>query len=219
MITTFSVTRPIGQPLPAVGFGAAGIFLAPLGIGTRLLGLQAGSLPVIIQNWVGPGATPMAPRLVADLLRTLPDVRYVKEETEFSSPAMTAIQEAAGPALEGMMGGKGGRHVLDEHRRGACGTMPACEVTDAHVALWSALEAGDRTRAREIYRLMAPLMMFGTGYGVTVYKEILRRRGVIRSCAVRQTGAKVLDRYALEDLTDILDDLRPLLGDRHAIAA
>ncbi len=180
---------------------------------------DAGSLPICIQNWVGPGGTPMPAKLVADLLRTLPDVRYVKEETEFASATMTAIIEAAGPALEGVMGGKAGRHLLDEHRRGACGTMPACEVTDAHVALWAALEAGDRPRAREIYRLLLPLLMFETGYGTAVYKEVLRRRGVIRSAAIRQTGGKVLDRHAMADLTEILDDLKPLLHDRYAAKA
>ena len=173
---------------------------------------EAGRLPVVIQNWIGPGGTPMPARLVAELLRTLPDVRYVKEETEYASATMTAIAEAAGPALEGMMGGKAGRHLLDEHRRGACGTMPACEVTDAHVALWSALETGDRARAREVYRRLLPLLMFETGYGTAVYKEVLRRRGVIRSSAIRQPGGKVLDRFAMQDLTEILDDLRPLLG-------
>ena len=172
---------------------------------------EAGHLPVIIQNWVGPGGTPMPPRQVAELLRALPDVRYVKEETEFASATMTAITAAAGPALEGLMGGKAGRHLLDEHRRGACGTMPACEVADAHVALWAALESGDRAKAREIYRLLLPLLMFETGYGTAVYKEVLKRRGVIRSAAIRQPGGKVLDLLAMADLDEILDDLKPLL--------
>ena len=172
---------------------------------------EAGPLPIFLQNWIGPGGTPMSAALVADLLRSLPDVRFVKEETEFASMMMTAIAEAAGPALEGIMGGKAGRHLLDEHRRGACGTMPACEVTDAHVALWTALEAGDRRKAREIYRLLLPLLMFETGYGTAVYKEVLRRRGVIRCAAIRQTGGKQLDRQAMADLTEILEDLQPLL--------
>lgn len=173
---------------------------------------DASDLPIFLQNWIGPGGTPMSAALVAELLKTLPHVRFVKEETEFASLMMTAIAEAAGPALEGVMGGKAGRHLLDEHRRGACGTMPACEVTDAHVALWNALESGDRAKAREIYRLLLPLLMFETGYGTAVYKEVLRRRGVIGSSAIRQTGGKVLDKLAQQDLADILDDLRPLLS-------
>jgi 4-hydroxy-tetrahydrodipicolinate synthase len=173
---------------------------------------DAGSLPVVIQNWIGPGGTPMPARLVAELLTTLPDVKYVKEETEFASSMMTAIQDAAGPALEGMMGGKAGRHLMDEHRRGACGTMPACEVTDAHVLLWNTLESGDRAKARDIYRQLLPLLMFETGYGTAVYKEVLKRRGVIRCAAIRQTGGKTLDAHAQADLGEILADMKPLLS-------
>ncbi|HEY0420421.1 MAG TPA: dihydrodipicolinate synthase family protein [Acetobacteraceae bacterium] len=179
----------------------------------------AGSLPIFLQNYGGAGGTPMSPRLCAELLRDLPDVRFVKEETEFSSAMMTQIVEASGPALEGIMGGKAGRHLLDEHRRGACGTMPACEISDVHVALWNALEAGEEKRAREIYRILLPLLMFETGYGTAVYKEVLRRRGVIGCAAIRQTGGRTLDGYAMADLTAILDDLSPLMNPAYPVRA
>jgi len=173
---------------------------------------DAGALPIFLQNYNGAGGTPMSPSLIASLLRELPDVRFVKEETEYSSAMMTQIAEAAGAACEGMMGGKAGRHLLDEYRRGACGTMPACEIADVHVALWNALESGEAARAREIYRLLLPLLMFETGYGTAVYKEVLRRRGVIGSAIIRQTGGRTLDAMAMADLTDILDDLKPLMN-------
>lgn len=172
----------------------------------------AGALPIFLQNYGGAGGTPMSPRLCAELLRNLPDVRFVKEETEFSSLMMTQIVDAAGPALEGIMGGKAGRHLLDEYARGACGTMPACEISDVHVALWNALEAGGTARAREIYRVLLPLLMFETGYGTAVYKEVLRRRGVIGCAVIRQPGGRTLDRFAMADLTAILDDLTPLMN-------
>jgi 4-hydroxy-tetrahydrodipicolinate synthase len=171
----------------------------------------AGSLPIFLQNYGGAGGTPMSARLMAELLAALPDVRFVKEETDFSSAMMTRTIEAAGAALEGVMGGKAGRHLLDEYARGACGTMPACEVSDVHVALWNALEDGQARRAREIYRTLLPLLMFETGYGTAVYKEVLRRRGVIGCAAIRQTGGRTLDRYAQADLTAILDDLASLM--------
>ena len=172
---------------------------------------DAGSLPIYLQNYAGPGGTPMSPALITTLLTELPDVRYVKEETEFSSVMMTQIIERAGPVLEGIMGGKAGRHLLDEYARGACGTMPACEIADVHVKLWAALEAGQAEEARAIYRVLLPLLMFETGYGTAVYKEVLRRRGVIGSAAIRQTGGRVLDSHAQQDLTAILGDLAPLM--------
>ena len=172
----------------------------------------AGRLPIFLQNYGGAGGTPMSPALMAGLLKTLPDVRFVKEETEFSSAMMTRTIEAAGPALEGIMGGKAGRHLLDEYARGCSGTMPACEISDVHVALWDALEAGQTARAREIYRFLLPLLMFETGYGTAVYKEVLRRRGVIGCAIIRQTGGRTLDRYAMADLSAILDDLAALMN-------
>jgi len=60
--------------------------------------------------------------------------------------------------------------------------------------------------------LLLPLLMFETGYGTAVYKEVLRRRGVIECAIIRQTGGRILDRYAMADLTAILDDLAPLMN-------
>jgi dihydrodipicolinate synthase/N-acetylneuraminate lyase len=173
---------------------------------------DASSLPIFLQNYGGAGGTPMSPRFIAELLRDLPDVRFVKEETEYSSAMMTQIIQASGSSLEGIMGGKAGRHLLDEYRRGACGTMPACEISDVHVALWDALEKRETVKAREIYRLLLPLLMFETGYGTAVYKEVLHRRGVIGSAIIRQTGGRTLDADAMADLSDILADLKPLMN-------
>ena len=58
------------------------------------------------------------------------------------------------------MGGVAGRYLIDEYRRGACGTMPACEATDVHVQVWEALEAGDERRARDLFNRLLPLLNF-----------------------------------------------------------
>ena len=178
----------------------------------------AGGLPIFLQNFNGFGGTPLSPRLIADLLRELPDVRFVKEESEFPPATMTRIIELAGPALEGIMGGKACRQVIDEYARGSCGTMPACDVCDVHVALWRALEEGTMARAREIYRAAAPMVLFSAGYGPAVYKEVLRRRGVIECAAVRETGGHGLDRHARAELTAILEDLAPLMNPAWPVA-
>jgi 4-hydroxy-tetrahydrodipicolinate synthase len=176
-------------------------------------------LPLFLQNYSGPGGTPMSARLMEELVRTLPTVQYVKEETESSGTVMSAVIETAGPKLLGVMGGKAGRHLLDEYRRGACGTMPACEVTDVHAALWHALEAGAAEKASNLYRRLLPLLTFEVAYGPAVYKEVLRRRGVIRSAAFRQTGGRALDGPAMAELTQILDDLESLLDARYPAKA
>ena len=179
---------------------------------------EATKLPVCIQNYQGPGGTPLSAPFMTGLLRDLPTVKYVKEETDFPGPMVTQLRELAGENLKGVMGGKAGRHLLDEYRRGVCGTMPACEVADLHAKLWDELEAGN-PEARETYRKLLPLLLFETSYGVAVYKEVLKRRGVIKSAYHRQAGGRQLDAGAQAELAAILADLVPMMNARHKLAA
>jgi 4-hydroxy-tetrahydrodipicolinate synthase len=178
----------------------------------------ATKLPVCIQNYQGPGGTPLSAPFMTGLVRDLPTVKYVKEETDFPGPMVTQLRELAGDNLKGVMGGKAGRHLLDEYRRGVCGTMPACEVADLHAKLWDELEAGS-PEARETYRKLLPLLLFETSYGVAVYKEVLKRRGVIRSAYHRQAGGRQLDAGAQAELGAILADLAPMMNAKHKLVA
>jgi len=172
---------------------------------------RATPLPIFIQNYQAPVGTPMSAQLVARLMREIDTISYLKEETQYAPQMMTKIKELAGDALQGMMGGMAGRHMLDEYARGACGTMPACEVTDAHAAVWQALESGNENQAREHFRLLLPLLDYEAMYSVAVYKEVLRRRGVIKSARVRSPGSPTLDEGNHRELDKILSALSPLL--------
>jgi dihydrodipicolinate synthase/N-acetylneuraminate lyase len=169
----------------------------------------AACLPVFIQDFVAPIGTPMSAELMARLLREIEYVDYVKEETIPAGHVMTALIALAGDSLRGVMGGMAGRYLIDEYRRGACGTMPACEITDVHVALWSALEAGDEPRARSLFNRMLPLLNYEALFGATLYKEVLYRRGIIRSPRTRG-GVGPLDEHDRRELDVLLADLSPL---------
>ena len=153
----------------------------------------------------------MAPALLARLLREIPGVEYLKEETAIAPQVMSQVQALAGEALKGMMGGMAGRYLLDEYARGACGTMPACEVTDAHVAVWNALESGPQDEARRLFRELLPLLNIEAMYSFVVYKEVLYRRGIIACPKTRAPGAPTLDEPSGRELDLILRDLAPLL--------
>jgi 4-hydroxy-tetrahydrodipicolinate synthase len=170
---------------------------------------DAAPLPIFIQNFVAPIGTPMPASFMARLLREIEHVEYVKEETALAPRLMTALIEEAGGHLKGVMGGMAGRYLLNEYERGACGTMPACEITDVHVQLWEALESGDRCRAREIYHRMLPLLNLEHMYSGAVYKEVLLRRDVIRT-AVMRGGGGPLDAVDQRELDGILADMRDL---------
>jgi len=74
-------------------------------------------------------------------------------------------------------------------------------------------------KAGEIYRLLLPLLSYEMGYGPAIYKEVLRRRGVIACSAFRQTGGRVLDAMAHAELSAILGALEPLMDHRYHLAA
>jgi 4-hydroxy-tetrahydrodipicolinate synthase len=104
-----------------------------------------------------------------------------------------------------------GRFLLEEFRRGACGTMPACEVVDAHVLVWNALDRGNCEEARRLHTQLLPLLNYEAMYSYTIYKEVLYRRGVIRSPRTRVPGSARLDAENGRELDFLLRDLEPLL--------
>jgi 4-hydroxy-tetrahydrodipicolinate synthase len=171
----------------------------------------ANGLPVWIQNYVAPVGTPMTAELVSKLIREIPGVDYLKEETAYAPQMMSQVQALAGEKLKGIMGGMAGRFLLEEVRRGACGTMPACEVADAHVCVWRAIEAGDHEQARQLHTQLLPLLNFEAMYSFTVYKEVLYRRGIIASPRTRVPGAGRLDEENGRELDFILRDIEPML--------
>lgn len=171
----------------------------------------ATSLPLVIQNVVGQGASAMGAALIAELVNDIPTARFVKEESGYPAQTVGEIIRLCGDKLEGVMGGKAGKTLMEEVRHGVSGTMPACEIADVHVALWKAIEAKDDKRARDIFQRLLPLLDMESNYGMLLMKEVLKMRGVIPHAAVRQSGFRALDDAAREEAAAIMDGLRDLM--------
>lgn len=167
------------------------------------------SIPIFIQNYLGPIGTPMSHELLARMCRELAQVQYIKEETAPEPRQISATMAAAGGACKGVFGGQGGIHILDEYRRGSVGNMPACQVADVHVDIWDRLEAGDEAGARQLFYQLLPLLNFERLHGVAVYKEILYRRGIFASRASRAPN-KFLDDLDRVEVDAILDSVGSL---------
>ncbi|RYD87948.1 MAG: dihydrodipicolinate synthase family protein [Sphingomonadales bacterium] len=167
----------------------------------------ATALPLVIQNVIGQGATTMGAPLIAELVHEIPTARFVKEESGYPAQTVGEIIRLCGDKVEGVMGGRAGKTLLEEVRHGVSGTMPACEIADVHVALWNAIEAKDDKRVRLIFQRLLPLLDMEGNYGMPLMKEVLKMRGVIGSAAVRQSGFRALDTNAREEAAAIMDDL------------
>ena len=181
---------------------------------------EAGQLPVWIQN-NKPPAGPIVPTdMMVRMLNEVEHVDYVKEESNLPGQVMTELFEKAGGAIRGVMGGMGGRYLVDEYRRGSCGTMPAGHITDAHARLWDALEAGETDadglqvvtdEARYIWERMIPSLNFEFMFGANAYKAAYWRRGIIKTPKTRIPANKLLDKFDYEELDRILDRMSDLL--------
>ncbi len=172
----------------------------------------ADGLPVFIQNWGGPAGTIMTAHQMTRLMTEIDNVSYLKEETANAGHLMTTVLATAGDACEGIMGGIGGRYLMDEFQRGACGTMPACQTTDIHVTIWNALEAGNLDKARRTFYRLLPLLNMEAAFGPIVYKEVLKRRGVIANTTLRSRRDSGLDEYDHKELDEILRDVSDLFS-------
>ena len=161
------------------------------------------SKPIVIQNYMGPVGTPMSAELVGRMCRELEWIQYVKEETFPEPRQISAALAATGTDCQGVFGGQGGVYIMDEFRRGACGNMPASQLSAQHVRLWQLLETGDWAGARALYNRILPVIAFERLHGVAAYKEILYRRGVFSTTCSRQPGA-TLDEHDLAELNEIL---------------
>ncbi|WP_376099093.1 dihydrodipicolinate synthase family protein [Roseomonas sp. CCTCC AB2023176] len=168
-------------------------------------------LSIMLQNAPPPNGAGLSPDAVAEICRAVPAIRFVKEETLPCGQNVTRILAAA-PHLDGVLGGAGARFVLDELARGACGTMPALEIADAHADLWRAWQSGDRATARRIYDATLPLLVYQMTFRVRATKEVLRRRGLLDSADARAAGPKP-DAMDLEEIGHLLATARPVLRD------
>ncbi|MCC7370819.1 MAG: dihydrodipicolinate synthase family protein [Chloroflexi bacterium] len=165
----------------------------------RQIADAADGLPVVVQNVGGQVGAPLRPEAIAKIAEAIPQVLYVKEETLPSTHRISEVLRLGGDHLSGVFGGSGGRCLVDELQRGACGLMSGCHLVDAQVKVFELLEKGDEAGAREAFVRQLPAQTIWGLLGIRVAKEILRRRGVFRATVSRRPDTD-LDEYDLREL-------------------
>ncbi|MGH8175502.1 MAG: dihydrodipicolinate synthase family protein [Steroidobacter sp.] len=169
-------------------------------------------IDIMLQNAPAPMGIGLSLERVAELARAVDGVRYVKEEAPPSGQRITRLTELAGDSLLAVFGGAGARYVIDELSRGAKGTMPACEITELHVAMVDRFQRRDEAGARDLFERTLPLLNMQAIFRWRLTKAVLQRRGLIESAVVRAPGPELdrYDRLELDALLARLADLLPL---------
>jgi 4-hydroxy-tetrahydrodipicolinate synthase len=159
-------------------------------------------VPVVVQD--EPAATGV--RIPAGLLLRCLEAagsRTVKLEDPPTPPKIARLM-AADPGLR-VFGGLGGSSALAELRRGACGTMTGFAFPEVLAAVRRHGERGDWAAAARVFDRYLPLIHLEgqPGTGLAIRKELLRRRGALRSAASRL--APPLDEATARDIDEILE--------------
>jgi 4-hydroxy-tetrahydrodipicolinate synthase len=171
---------------------------------------EGSGIDVMLQNAPAPMGIGLSLEKVAELARAVDGIRYVKEEAPPSGQRITKLTQLAGESLLAVFGGAGARYVIDELTRGAKGTMPACEITELHVAMFDRFQRKDEAGARDLFERTLPLLNMQAIFRWRLTKAVLQRRGLIESAFVRAPGPE-LDRYDRAELDALLARLADLL--------
>ena len=195
--------------------GAAGVMIAPPAFGKvgkgliehyRRIGAEGG-LPIVLQDYPPVNGVTMSPQFMAELVAAVPEVATIKLEDPPTALRMRQTR-ALGAERITFQGGLSGLYLLDELRAGASGAMTGFPYPEVLLEIWQSFRAGDEERAAATYYRHLPLILLDgqPGLGVAARKEILVRRGQIRTATVRQPGLG-LDERAKRDLHALLDHL------------
>ena len=202
----------------AMDAGACGVMVAPpngLRTETQIVTYFAGvvaalgeKIPVVYQDYPQSTQADISARSFLEIVDAHPSVVMFKHEDCPGLKKLTQIREACdGTARRyiSIMVGNGGLYVPQELARGADGIMTGFAYPEMLVSVCTLFAAGRGDEAEDLFDVHLPLMRHEQqpGFGLAVRKEILRRRGAIRSAAVRSPGPK-LDARDIAELDRLL---------------
>ncbi|MEM8856388.1 MAG: dihydrodipicolinate synthase family protein [Pseudomonadota bacterium] len=204
----------------AMDHGAAGVMVAPGASAKTETGLltyfksiadRLPGVPLVYQDFPLSTAMPISAEGFTTIVEELPSVVMLKHEDWPGLQKLSrvrALAEERGARRVSILCGNGGLYLPQELTRGADGAMTGFAYPEMLVEVVRRHHAGDIDGAEDVFDAYLPIVRHEQqpGFGLAVRKEILRRRGVIRSAAVRAPGPK-LDAAAHEELTRLMDRL------------
>ena len=169
---------------------------------------EATSLPIVVQNQAGLTGNAMSADLIVQMAREVSTIQYVKEESGICTHMISELLKAGTGVLKGVFGGSGAKSMVQEMERGSCGSMTACHLSDIQVKVWDFFQQGDAKGARSMLTQMLPVQNLWRQLGISVPKEVLKARGVIKHAFTRRGDNA--DEIDLKELKVWLEQMKPL---------
>ncbi len=167
------------------------------------------NIPIILQNAPPPLGSSLSPFFIKRLVEEIEHIQYVKEENMPAPHFLSSVFNMVGDIVKGVFGGMGGRWLITEFKRGACGWIVACEFSDVLVEIYEELSKGNEEYARTLLDPLIPLIDMELLYWENFTKEVLKRRGIIKSTYTRIPDGRRLDLHDMEELEFLLKKVQP----------
>jgi dihydrodipicolinate synthase/N-acetylneuraminate lyase len=166
---------------------------------------DAVTIPIWIQN---AGVAALSADQIVRLCTEIERVSWVKEEVPPSTHSISNLMAKNCAAIEGIMGGGGGRYLLTERARGAKGCMHACQFCDIIQRIWNLLNEGLHKEGENLFDVVMPGLNLEGLMGMAFAKEVMVRRGVLKNNRVR-ANSKPLDAEDMREIDRVYARMEP----------
>ncbi len=185
----------------AMEAGAAGVMIAPphtLETDDQITGYYRnvaealGDTPWVLQDFPLVTRVVVPVKVILQIVADCPTCVMLKHEDWPGLEKISALRRASegGARRISILCGNGGQFLLEEMIRGADGAMTGFAFPEMMAGVLAAMNAGDETRARDLFDAYLPLVRYESqpGLGLAIRKHILAKRGAIAHATVRKPG-------------------------------
>jgi 4-hydroxy-tetrahydrodipicolinate synthase len=149
------------------------------------------SIPIVLQDHPISTEVHMSVDLIIKVLRRVPSIASVKEEAVPTAAKIRQLRDGFTERPLSIITGLGALYAPFELAAGSDGFNTGFAFPEVLQAMVIAARDGDWGRVHDMYARFAALIVFEQQPGLAIRKEILRRRGLIKSPRVRHPGATI----------------------------
>ncbi|OZI44287.1 dihydrodipicolinate synthase family protein [Bordetella genomosp. 4] len=218
-----SVAQLAALTKDVVEAGAFGVMIAPAtGLKTEedifnyfnAVFSRIGDVPTVLQDFPFSTGVWLSVPTIARLVERHPQIQAIKEE-DIPSAAKITRMRAALPRHVPILTGNNGVFLLQELAHGIEGPMAGFSYPEMLSGVYKLYSAGKVQEAHDLFDTYLPLLNFEnqSQWGVAVRKEVLKRRGAIRSATMRSPGP-VLTAADLKDIDLLVSRVEKAVAER-----
>lgn len=149
---------------------------------------RAAAIPVMVQYAPDQTGVAIAPEALWSIAQNCDTEVIYKIENRPPGPTISRLLDLSGGRARIFMG-NAAFQLVESHARGCVGLMPGASMTDVYRRAWDALLADNRGEAIRLHNLLLMVLNHirqDVEQIIHFEKEILRRRGVLRSQGRRE---------------------------------